>query len=124
MIIPHLHFGGRCKDALDFYKSTFSATVDLVEYDSEDSSNPKVFHAEMTICNQKIMLNDAPSDINFCDHSPIKLVVLLDSEKKLKKIYDQLIVDGRSLKPLHKTEYSSCVALLQDKFGITWSLLI
>ena len=54
MLIPHLHFGGNCANAIRLYEKAFDAKAD--DYDIRDG---QIAHAEMSIHGQTVWLNDA-----------------------------------------------------------------
>lgn len=49
MLVPHLHFGGRCEEAIELYKKAFDATVDTVLYNRDMGGDEGIGHAEMHI---------------------------------------------------------------------------
>lgn len=120
MLIPHLHFSGRCSEALEFYKRVFSTEIDVIHYDSED--NKIVIHAEMHIHGQRVMFNDRES--NSVERSVIKLLVTFDNVIELKKTYNQMSDDIIILDPMCKTSYSPCTVSFIDKFDIEWTFMV
>ena len=71
-IIPNLHFKGNCSQAIVLYKEAFGAEVKTLLYYadanpkdfvvSDEKHNNLVYHSEMVIGNNRLMLNDTTED--------------------------------------------------------------
>lgn len=131
-IVPNLHFNGNCEQAIALYERAFCTerTVFLrnrnanpMDADEQPGAAQQnfVYHAEMRIGGQRIMLNDHDDA-----HPPgenISLLVSMDSVEGIKTAYEVLKEDARILIPLRETTYSSAFVSLVDRYGIRWELM-
>lgn len=130
-IIPNLHFSGECEKAIDLYERALGAkrTVLLTYKDanpmdwqpSSDKDGELVYHAELMIGDQRIMLNDYTSDIP-CGTN-VSLLVLFDSVQETSRAYAVLKEGAQILAPNTETTYSSFFASLIDRYGVRWELM-
>ena len=131
-ITPYLFFGGRCKEALDYYKQHLDAKIDmLMTFDENPEAAPpgmlpvnwddKIMHASMRIRGTTIMVSDGMGDSGFKGFS---LSLSVRTEDDAKRMF-QVLSDGGSVQmPLTKTFYSPCFGMVTDKFGVSWMIII
>ena len=117
-VAPNFNFGGQCTEAIELYRRAFRAEVGPVLHGDDGS----VYHAEMTICGQRIMLGDNP-DVPFAPSASLSLAVCMDSDEDVRHAFDVLSEGGRVLYPLHSTPYASSFANVFDRFGFRWVLM-
>lgn len=128
---PYLFFGGRCEEALEFYKSALGATVDmLMRYsDSPEPAPPgmipagyanKVMHAEVRIGSTTIMASDGCGDTS--PFAGFSLSISVATEAEADICVDALAVGGKVTMPLAKTFWSPRFGMLTDKFGMGWMI--
>ncbi|HVJ46460.1 MAG TPA: VOC family protein [Luteolibacter sp.] len=128
---PYLTFGGRCEEALEFYKQAAGAqTVCLMRFDEAPEPPPadmlppgsekKIMHSAFTIGNSLIMASDG------CGESPpisgISLSLTLPDEAAVDKTFAALSEGGKVTMPLAKTFWSPRFGMVEDKFGVSWML--
>jgi PhnB protein len=133
MIVPLFQFDKQCEQAIEMYKKAFGAEVTVFmrfsEADPKDwtpkNEDEKVFvyHAQMKIGSQRIMLcdnlfNDLPRG-----HS-VYPVMTFKTADEVKAAYEVLSDEATIINPIGSTTYSACVAALIDKFGIYWDLMV
>jgi PhnB protein len=120
MLIPHLHFGGNCVEAIALYEKAFNTKAE--DYDYRDD---KIAHAEMNIHGQKVWLNDAFGNK---DKSPdcgaVHLILTFNIAKELLVCYEQLKEHGNIPAPFKETPYSKLVGNFMDKFGVLWGFMV
>ena len=134
LIEPMFNFDRQCEQAIELYKKAFGAELTYLgrysdvgpesrpqKYNDEKDSN-LVYHAQMTIGNQNILLcdnlfNDLPRG-----HS-VYPVTTLKTADEVKAVYSILADGAIIITPPTKELYSECVASLIDKFGIYWELM-
>ena len=132
-IVPNLHFNGDCEAALKLYEQAFGAqrTVFLHYKDAdpadmdpvaEEDIRDYVYHAEMVIGNQRMMLTDhtdqIPHGVN------LSLLVSFDSLEALRSAYEIMKEGARILIPWTETTYSSGFVSLVDRYGQRWELMV
>ena len=130
-VTPNFHFSGRCRQAMELYRRAFGAEItelltnadaDPRDYTALEGEECLVYHAEMRIGEQRIMLSDDPG-LTLPVENPLSLVVTFETADEVRNAYEILAKDGEILQPLHKTTYSSCAVSLRDRFGMRWELM-
>jgi PhnB protein len=131
-IVPNLHFNGDCEKAIELYEQAFGATrivflrykdANPLEADQEGNAECQeyIYHAEIIVGNQRIMLNDHISDIP-CGIN-VSMLILFDSAEEVEKAYEILKAEAKILAPITETNYSSCFVSLIDRYGVRWELM-
>jgi predicted 3-demethylubiquinone-9 3-methyltransferase (glyoxalase superfamily) len=112
-INPCLWFDGTAKVAAGFYCSLFP--------DSKITADtPMVVNFELN--NQKFMgLNGGPM---FKINPSISFFVKCVSIAQTNAIWDKLIDGGKALMPIDKYPWSERYGWVQDKFGVTWQVMM
>jgi PhnB protein len=133
LVQPYLFFGGRCEEALGFYKTALGAQVDfLMRYkESLDPMPPgmlpsgfenKVMHTTFRIAGNILMASDGCHEGAKFDGFSLSLAV--PTEVEAKQAFAALADGGEVKMPLAKTFWSPCFGMLTDRFGIGWMVSI
>jgi len=133
LIEPYLFFGGRCEEALAFYRTALGAQVDfLMRYkDSPEPMPPgvlapgfenKVMHASFRIGASKLMASDGCSEGSRFDGFSLSLAVPTQAEAE--RAFAALAAGGQVKMPLTKTFWSPCFGMVTDRFGLGWMVSI
>jgi len=132
IVTPNLHFRGQCEQAIRLYEAAFGAVTrvflrnsdaDPQDANSDDKSPLNlVYHAEILIGNQRIILSDSACN-ETSQGSPMSLVITLDDAAEVRRAYDVLSDGATLIHPMHSTTYSSCFVSLVDRFGMRWELM-
>jgi len=117
-VVPNFNFDGQCAEAIELYQRAFGVKAEPVLL-SEDG---RVYHAEICIGGQRIMLGDN-ADVPFAPSASLSLAVLMDSDEEVRRAFDVLSEGGRVLYPLQSTPYASSFANVFDRFGFRWVLM-
>jgi PhnB protein len=129
IVQSYLFFGGRCDEALEFYRTALGAEVDfLMRY--KESSEPlppgrippgfenKVMHATFHIGGTTLMASDG------CEAGPrfagFSLSLAVPTQAEADRAFVALAAGGQVTMPLTKTFWSPCFGMLTDRFGIGW----
>lgn len=132
-IEPYLMFGGRCEEALAFYKTALGAQVEMVMKFSE-SPEPmppgtlapgyehKIMHSSFTIGGSRIMASDGcgPGDT----FGGFSLSIPVKTEAEADRVFAALSAGGKVTMPLSKTFWSPRFGMLTDKFGVAWMVSV
>ncbi len=131
---PYLFFGGRCDEALEFYRTAFGAEVTLLmRYkDSPEPTPPgmlapgfenKVMHVSFRVGDSVLMASDgcSPEDGNF--HG-FRLSLTLPDAAAADRVFAALAQDGQVMMPLTKTFWSPKFGMLTDRFGLGWMITV
>ena len=123
MLVPHLYLSGRCEEAIAQYVKAFGAEVKVLIRNSENDPSKGVMHSEIYIHGQRMMLNDVSGKIDNTRGTQ-QLVVIYKTTEELKKSYEIMKEESRTLSPMEETFYSPCVVEFWDKFGILWCFMV
>ena len=129
----YLFFDGRCEEAIEFYKSTLGAKVDMMMRfrdmpDPQPGSIPpgaenKVMHAAMRIGNSTVMASDGHAK-GKPEFKGFSLSVDAKDESEAKRIFNALGQGGQVQQPLTKTFFSPSFGMVADRFGVSWMVIV
>lgn len=126
-LIPYLHFGGNCEEALTTYKEILGGTVEIRErYDNPEMNAPddykdKVLHARFYFGDNTIMASDVfPGQPVENGSGDAALSVTVDDLDKAKKIFNSLTEEGEIGVPFEKQFWGAWHGNLTDRFGVRW----
>ena len=133
IVTPNFHLNGQCEEAISLYKKAFDAEImSLLRYgdaDPRDWQTPLtdrqknlIYHAEMRIGNQRIMLSDI-LDFDLQRGNSLFLSITFPDARGVKEAYEILKDGGQIVYPMKNTTYSSCIVSLIDKYGFRWVLM-
>lgn len=133
IVQPYLFFDGKCEDAIEFYKKSLGATVNmLMRYkDSPEPPPPgcgpvdanKVMHVQFQIGDTVIMGSDGRATGN-PKFEGFALSLLVKTEADADKAFNALANGGKVEMPLAKTFFSARFGMVVDKFGVFWMVLV
>jgi PhnB protein len=132
IVQPYLFFGGRCEEALEFYRSALGAEVQmLTRYkESPEQQRPvpacfddKVMHASFRIGGTTLMASDG-----MCDGKPnfdgFSLSITVPDEAEADRVFGALADGGLVTMPLEKTFWAPKFGVLADRFGVGWMVSV
>ncbi|MEO6005796.1 MAG: VOC family protein [Opitutus sp.] len=129
MIEPYLFFGGRCEEALEFYRTALGARVLMMMRFSESPApmppgsippgfENKIMHASVEVGSSSFMASDGnESGAKFEGFS---LSITFATESEVERVFAALADGGTVGMPLGKTFWSPKFGMLTDRFGIGW----
>ncbi len=132
-ITSYLFFGGRCREALDFYAEALGAQIDFVMNFSEspdpiplgqlaEGFEDKVMHASFRVGGTLIMASDG------CDEKSkfggFRLALSVAGAKQAEVAFEALAVGGSVDMPLGPTFWSPCYGMVTDRFGVGWMVMV
>jgi len=132
-IIPNLWFNGNAKEAVDFYVSVFPETKIITTSHYPKSKDEGLADFQLNMAGQvltvdfKIMgfrfvvINAGPE---FVPNPSISFFITLDSKEEIDALWGKLVNDGKELMPLGVYPFSKYYGWLQDKYNISWQILI
>jgi PhnB protein len=121
-------FGGRCEEALEFYKTTIGAEVTgLIRW--KDSPDPamkpppgfdnKIMNAAFRIGDTQLMADDGMAE-KPAEFKGMTLAIAVADDAEAKRVFTALGQGGAVTMPLMKTFWTSSFGTLTDKFGVPW----
>jgi PhnB protein len=131
-IQPYLFFGGRCEEAVEFYRTALGAELQmLMRYQESPEPHPnlpscfgdKVMHASFRIGSSTLMASDGMCDgkANFDGFS---LSISVPDEPEADRVFGALAEGGLVTMPLEKTFWAPKFGMLQDRFGVGWMVTV
>ncbi|MFT9498142.1 VOC family protein [Anaerosolibacter sp.] len=123
-IVPNISVEN-CKEVLDYYKEVFGGEIkNLQMTDGKEmfkGQEGKILHAELHINADCILyLNDTFGPKT--EGSNISIILQLDSEDEINRLYSTLKTKGTVTFELQKTFWGSYHAVVTDCYGTTWSM--
>lgn len=129
---PYLFFGGRCEEALEFYRKAIGAEVQMLSRFEESPEpqpglpecfNNKVMHASVRIGETILMASDGQCEgpVNFEGFS---LSITVPDEAEAERAFAALSGGGLVTMPLEKTFWAPKFGMLTDKFGVGWMVSV
>jgi PhnB protein len=127
---PYLFFDGRCDEALDFYKKTLGATVDMLMRFKEapDQSNvtpdsrEKVMHCAFHVGDTQVLASDG-----HCAGKPtfqgFGLALTAKDDAEAERLFADLGNGGQVQMPMGETFFATRFGMVADKFGVGWMVL-
>ena len=127
IVQSYLFFGGRCEEALEFYRNALGAQADLVVHYKESPEPPppgmlppgfenKVMHATFRIGDTTIMASDG------CEEGPtfagFSLSLAVSTDAEADRAFAALAEGGQVKMPLAKTFWSPRFGMVADRFGV------
>jgi PhnB protein len=127
---PYLFFEGRCDEAIEFYKKSLGATVDMIMRFKEapdqsmvaPGSAEKVMHAAVRVGDAQILMSDGRCAGN-ANFNGFSLAVSAANEADAERMFNALADGGQVRMPMAKTFFSPCFGMVADKFGVGWMVL-
>ena len=132
-ITPNFNFNGQCYEALKLYQEAFNGKItclirngdvtwETFQRNLPDVEKEYVYHAEMYIENQRIMMCDN-LDVGYKPSASLSLTVTMDTKDDVIHAFDIMKEGCEIIYPLHSTAYSSCFVSFYDKFGFRWTIM-
>lgn len=128
-IIPHLWFDSEAEEAAAFYTSLFnkSALGSKTHYSKEGfeihgQPEGKLMTIDFELAGQQFIgLNGGP---HFQFTPAISFIVNCESEEEVDKLWAELSKDGSVLMPLEKYDFSEKYGWTEDRFGLSWQIML
>lgn len=127
-IVPHLWYDKEAKEAAEFYASIFpdSRIINVKTLHDTPSGDSDIVTFELW--GQKFMAISAgpffkinPSISFMVNFDPSRDK---DAREKIDEVWNRLAEGGTALMPLDKYPFSERYGWIQDKFGLTWQLIL
>ena len=127
-IIPHLWFDKEAKEAAEFYTSTFpdSKLTNITTIQNTPSGDCDIVSFELW--GYRLMAISAGPLFKF--NPSISLMVNFDpaqdkdAKTRIDKVWGKLSAGGNILMPLDKYPFSERYGWVQDRYGLSWQLIL
>lgn len=128
---PYLFFGGRCDEALEFYRNALDAEVVMLSR-FKDAPDPgmaqpgmeeKVMHASFRIGETILMASDGRGEGEPC-FDGFSLSITVPDEAAADRTFKALAEGGKVEMPLTETFWAPKFGMLEDRFGVGWMISV
>jgi PhnB protein len=128
---PYLDFGGRCEEAVNFYKSTLGAEVTMIMRFKESpdqsmispGSSEKILHVALRIGKSTIYASDGRMQ-GPPAYKGIALSLSVANDAEAQRVFGALSEGGQVQMPLTKTFFATQFGMLSDRFGVGWMVIV
>src|SRR5688572_16947564 len=127
-IVPHLWFDREAKEAAEFYASVFPDSKVTSVYTLHDTPGGDADVVAFEIAGYQFMSISAgplfkfnPSVSFFLNFDPSKDK---DAKENLKALWEKLSEGGKVLMELQEYPFSKLYGWLEDKYGVSWQLIL
>jgi PhnB protein len=132
-IEPYLFFDGRCEEAIEFYKKTIGAEVTMLMRfkDNPDVANcpippgseNKIMHANLRVGDSQVMASDGECK-GKAKFDGFALSLNAANPAEAERLFKTLGEGGQVVMPMAKTFFSPAFGMVQDRFGVTWMVIV
>ena len=134
MTTPYLFFDGRCEEALEYYRKTLGAEVQMMmrfrdspeQSPCPDGTQPpadKVMHACVKIGNGVLMASDGMTANGRPRFQGFSLSYEAKDEAEARRRFSALADGGHVQMPLGETFFAKAFGAVADKFGVSWMVI-
>ena len=127
---PYLFFDGRCDEAIEFYKQTLGAKVDMLMRFKEapdqgmvtPESREKVMHCAFHVGETQVLASDG-----HCMGKPsfqgFGLALTAKDDAEAERLFGALGEGGQVQMPMGETFFAARFGMVADKFGVGWMVI-
>jgi PhnB protein len=134
VVQPYLFFNGSCEEAVEFYRKTLGAEVQMImRYkESPEPLQPgmvppgfenKIMHASFRVGQTTIMASDG-CEADKPKFEGFSLALSVPTEADADRFFNALAEGGQVRMPLTKTFWSPRFGMVADRFGIGWMVSV
>lgn len=126
-VTTFLMFTGHAEEAMNLYTSLFpNSEIRLVARYGENDGGPAgtVQHAQFTLNGQLFMCMDSPIQHGFSFTPSTSLFATCDTASEVDALFAKLSEGGEVLMPLDSYPFSERYAWINDKYGVSWQLIL
>lgn len=131
-IQPYLFFGGRCEEAIEFYRKALGAEVERLvrfkdapepQHEMPECFQDKIMHVSLRIGETLMMASDGRCE-GPATFEGFSLSITVPDEAEADRVFAALGEGGLVTMPLEKTFWAPRFGMLQDKFGVGWMVSV
>jgi PhnB protein len=127
----YLFLDGRCEEAIEFYKKTLGAKVEMLMRFKESpdqtmcapGSENKVLHSCIRIGDTAVMASDGHNKGN-PEFKGFSLSLNAKDKTEADRLFNALSAEGQVTMPMTKTFFSPSFGTVADKFGVGWMIIV
>ncbi len=126
---PYLFFNGKCEEAIEFYRKSLGAEVEMLMRNRESPEPPppgmlpagfedKIMHVSLRVGETLVMASDGcGGPVAFEGFS---LSIDAQDAATADRLFNALAEGGEVRMPLTKTFWSPRFGMVKDRFGVGW----
>lgn len=126
-ITPYLSFGGKCREAMTFYKGVLGGELNLMtageapNCENNPNMNPDhIMHSSLDFGNGYMIM---ATDMGGPDEKNASAITIdCDSDEELRRLFDGLKEGGNVLCEPEVMFWGGLFACCNDKYGTNWML--
>lgn len=122
---PYINFGGKSREAMEFYKLVFNGELSITTFGELHVANAPVdgvMHAQLTVDGVSLLM--ASDGMDAAPISGFSLSLSGQNGDELREYFVKLSEGGQVTKELSKESWGDEFGMVQDKFGINWMVNI
>jgi PhnB protein len=127
----YLFFNGRCEEAIEFYKKTLGAKVEMMmrfkeapgDHQCAPGSENKIMHSCLRIGDTAVMASDGMAQ-GKPEFKGFSLTISAKDKAEADRLFGALSDGGQVQMPLGETFFSPRFGVLSDKFGVGWMVIV
>ena len=126
-IATMLMFTGQAEEAIGFYTDLFDdSTVEFVQHYGPGYPGPEgqVVHARFTLKGQPFLAMDSHVEQESVFTPRISFFVTCADEAEIDRLFAALTEGGDVMMALDKYPFATRYAWVQDRFGVSWQLML
>ncbi|RVW02467.1 VOC family protein [Rhodococcus spongiicola] len=123
LLNPYILFAGNTREAMEFYRSVFGGTLNMITYGDFGSpvDGDKIMHAILeTDSGFTIMAADTPPGAEHNVGTDMAVSLSGDDAAELRRYWDKLSASGTTQTPLDKQVWGDTFGACADRFGVSW----
>ena len=121
-LTPHLWFDKEAKEAAHFYTSVFSDSKITNVMTLRDTPSGDCDVVSFEIAGQSFMAISAGPLFKF--NPSVSFIISVDKKEDVDALWEKLSEGGEALMPLDSYPFSERFGWIQDKFGVSWQLIL
>jgi PhnB protein len=127
----YLFFNGRCEEAIEFYKKTLGAKVEMMmrfkeapgDHKCSPGTEDKIMHSCLRIGDTAVMASDGMAQ-GQPEFKGFSLTINAKDVAEAERLFGALGEGGEVRQPLIQTFFSPRFGMLADKFGVGWMVIV
>ncbi len=128
-ITGYIGFGGKCREAMTFYKECFGGELTLqtigespmADQMSADKKK-EILHSTLKSGGIVLLGSDMAAQSILVKGNNVSLLVNCSSDEEINRFFDKLSIDGTVSDPVSVKFWGGTFGALTDKYGINWLL--
>lgn len=126
-MIPYLGFGGKCREAMNFYNDAIGGTLELQTVGESaakgmmsEKYNDQIIHSSLQKGDMVLYASDMVRGA-MVNGNTMTICVDSDSEAETREMFEKLSAGGTISDPLQVAFWGGLFGGFTDKYGIQWA---